>query len=391
MRQSGVVVKAFDGSRETVIGELELPIKIRPSDFHITFQVMDIHPSYSCLLGRPWIHKAGVVTSSLHQKQKFVKNKKLVVIGGEKALLVSHLSSFSYIDAEGEVGTLFQALSIAEPSRKGLSSFVSYNDTKLAIDHGVTIGLGQMIKLEDNKSRAGIGYSSGVSNERGLFQSGGFIHTVEDQEVAAIVEDDEEEDLGNFVIPGGICNNWVVVDVPTVIHKSTLFKPIEHNDPTPSPNFEFPVFEAEEDDVEEIPNEITRLLEHEEKIIQPHLENLETVNLGSEDCIREVKIRALLEESVKKGLIEFLREYVDVFAWSYEDMPGLDTDIVQHFLPLKPECVLVKKKLRRTHPDMAVKIKEEVQKQIDAGFLVTSTYPQWVANIVSVPKKDGKV
>ena len=38
-----------------------------------------------------------------------------------------------------------------------------------------------------------------------------------------------------------------------------------------------------------------------------------------------------------------------------------------------------------------MKIKEEVQKQIDAGFLVTSTYPQWVANIVPVPKKDGKV
>ena len=44
-----------------------------------------------------------------------------------------------------------------------------------------------------------------------------------------------------------------------------ISKPIEHNDPTPSPNFEFPVFEAEEDDVEEIPDEITRLLEHEEK------------------------------------------------------------------------------------------------------------------------------
>ena len=41
----------------------------------------------------------------------------------------------------------------------------------------------------------------------------------------------------------------------------------------------------------------------------------------------------------------------------------------------------MKQKLRRTHPDMAVKIKEEVQKQ----------YPQWVANIVPVPKKDGKV
>ncbi|KAI5444202.1 hypothetical protein KIW84_012721 [Lathyrus oleraceus] len=391
MRQSGVVVKAFDGSRKTVIGEVDLPIKIGPSDFQITFQVMDIHPSYSCLLGRPWIHEAGAVTSTLHQKLKFVKNKKLVVVGGEKALLVSHLSSFSYIDDEDEVGTPFQALSIAEPIEKKSPSFASSRDAKLAIEYGAVAGLGKMIELEDNRSRAGIDYSSGVFNEQGLFKSEGFIHADQTEETAAILEEDAE-DPSNFVIPGGVCHNWVAVDVPTVIHKSTLIlKPIEHNDPTPSPNFEFPVFEAEEDDVEGIPDEISRLLEHEEKIIQPHLENLETINLGSEDCVRMVKIGALLEESVKKGLISLLREYSDIFAWSYEDMPGLDTDIVQHFLPLKPECVPVKQKLRRTHPDMAVKIKEEVQKQIDAGFLVTSTYPLWVANIVPVPKKDEKV
>ncbi|KAI5414903.1 hypothetical protein KIW84_040386 [Lathyrus oleraceus] len=363
MRQSGVVVKAFDGSRKTVIGEVDLPIKIGPS----------------------------AVTSTLHQKLKFVKNKKLVVVGGERALLVSHLSSFSYIDTEVEVGTPFQALSIAEPIEKRTPSFASYKDAKLAIERGATTGLGKMIELEDNESQAGIGFSSGTFNKQGLFKSGGFIHTGLDEEVAAVLEEDTK-DSGNFIIPGGVCNNWVAVDIPTVVHKSTLIsKPIEHNDPTQSPNFEFPVFEAEEDDVEEIPDEMTRLLEHEEKIIQPHLENLETINLGSEDCAREVKIGALLEESIKKGLIKLLREYVDVFAWSYEDMLGLDTDIVQHFLPLKPECVPVKQKLRRTHPDMAVKIKEEVQKQIDAGFLVTSTYPQWVANIVPVPKKDGKV
>ncbi|KAI5402069.1 hypothetical protein KIW84_066514 [Lathyrus oleraceus] len=342
MRQSGVIVKAFDGSRKTVIGEVDLPIKIGPSDFQITFQVMDIHPSYSCLLGRPWIHEAGAVTSTLHQKLKFVKNKKLVVVGGEKALLVSHLSSFSYIDDEDEVGTPFQALSIAEPIEKKSLSFASYRDAKLAIECGAVGGLGKMIELEDNKSRAGIGFSFGVFNEKGLFKSGGFIHADRVEEAAAILEEDAE-DTGNFVIPGGICHNWVVVDVPTVIHKSALIlKPIEDNDPTPSPNFEFPVFEAEEDDGEEIPDEITRLLEHEEKIIQPHLENLETVNLGSEDCVRMVKIGALLEESVKKGLISLLREYSDIFSWSYEDMSGLDTDIVQHFLPLKPECMPVK-------------------------------------------------
>jgi len=78
-----------------------------------------------------------------------------------------------------------------------------------------------MIELEDNKSWAGIGFSSGVFNEKGLFKSGGFIHVGQAEEAAAIVEDDVKEDSGNFVTPGGVCNNWVVVDVPTVIHKST--------------------------------------------------------------------------------------------------------------------------------------------------------------------------
>ena len=160
------------------------------------------------------------MTSTLHQKLKFVKNKKLVVVGGERALLVSHLSSFSYIDAEVEVGTPFQALSIAEPIEKRTPSFASYKDAKLAIECGATAGLGKVIELEDNKSRDGIGFSSGVFNEKGLFKSGGFIHTGLDEEVAATLEEDTK-DSGNFIIPGGVCNNWVAVDIPTVVHKST--------------------------------------------------------------------------------------------------------------------------------------------------------------------------
>ena len=40
---------------------------------------------------------------------------------------------------------------------------------------------------------------------------------------------------------------------------------------------------------------------------------------------------------------------------------------------------------------MLLKIKEKVRKQLDAGFLEVSKYLEWVANIVPVPKKDGKV
>ncbi|WRX23660.1 Reverse transcriptase domain - like 10 [Theobroma cacao] len=41
--------------------------------------------------------------------------------------------------------------------------------------------------------------------------------------------------------------------------------------------------------------------------------------------------------------------------------------------------------------EMLLKIKEEVKKQFDAGFLEVAKYPEWVANIVLVPKRNGKV
>ena len=94
-----------------------------------------------------------------------------------------------------------------------------------------------------------------------------------------------------------------------------------------------------------------------------------------QDDMKEVKIGSRLCSEVKKGLIDLLREYSDVFAWSYQEMPGLDSDIMEHRLPLKPECPPVKQKLRRTHHEMEVNIKEEVQKQINVDFLVTAEYP----------------
>ena len=69
------------------------------------------------------------------------------------------------------------------------------------------------------------------------------------------------------------------------------------------------------------------------------------INLGSEEDPKEVKIGALLHLDVKSRLIEMLKEYVYIFAWSYQDILGLDTDIVEHHLPLKPECLPIKQKL----------------------------------------------
>ena len=94
-----------------------------------------------------------------------------------------------------------------------------------------------------------------------------------------------------------------------------------------------------------VPEELERLLRQEEKVIQPYQEETEVINLGTEEVKREVKIGSSLQIEEKKGLIEMLREYVDIFVRLYEDMPSLDTNIMMHRLPLKPECPPVKQKL----------------------------------------------
>jgi ribonuclease HI len=142
----------------------------------------------------------------------------------------------------------------------------------------------------------------------------------------------------------------------------------------------------------ELPSDILEALARQDEGSKPNIEELEIVNLADKgEEPREVKIGTRCAAEQKEALIALLREFHEIFAWSYQDMPGLDTDIVVHKIPLKPECRPVKQALRRMKPEVILKIKEEVEKQLKAGFLSTVTYSDWVANIVPVPKKDGKV
>nr|KYP32853.1 hypothetical protein KK1_046359 [Cajanus cajan] len=114
MQPNNMIVRAFDGSRREVTGEVILPIQVGPTVFNIEFQVTDIAPAYSCLLGRPWIHQARVVPSTLHQKVKFVVDNKLVVIQAEEDMIIIKSLTVPYVDAGKEaLETAFQALKIA--------------------------------------------------------------------------------------------------------------------------------------------------------------------------------------------------------------------------------------------------------------------------------------
>jgi len=121
------------------------------------------------------------------------------------------------------------------------------------------------------------------------------------------------------------------------------------------------------------------------------LEETGAVNLWDSKTVKETHISLHLSPSEKEEYIRFLKEYEDIFAWSYDDMTSLSISIVAHKLPTNPMCPPVKQKLKKFKRDMSLKIKEKVTKQIKAKVLRVVEYPSWLANILPVLKKDVKV
>jgi len=91
-----------------------------------------------------------------------------------------------------------------------------------------------------------------------------------------------------------------------------------------------------------LPPELERIVTHEDQEMGPHQEETELVDLGTGSGKREVKIGTGMTAPIREELTALLRDYQDIFAWSYQDMPGLSSDIIQHRLPLNPECSPVK-------------------------------------------------
>ena len=152
-------------------------------------------------------------------------------------------------------------------------------------------------------------------------------------------------------------------------------------------DFSYGIEEECDDDTSDVRRDWSRYEEHKPLTTEETI----TVNLGDSENLKEVKIGGRLSSSEVSRFIDLLREYQDVFAWSYADMPGLDPNIVEHSLPTDPNVPSKKQKLRRTKPELSKKIEEEVMKLLKVGFIEVIAYPEWVANIVPVMKKDGRV
>ena len=67
------------------------------------------------------------------------------------------------------------------------------------------------------------------------------------------------------------------------------------------------------------------------------MEALEVVELAEGQVTKTTKIGMTLSPEMRTRLIQFLKENLDVFTWSHEDMPGIAPEVIQYKLNVSPE------------------------------------------------------
>ena len=108
------------------------------------------------------------------------------------------------------------------------------------------------------------------------------------------------------------------------------------------------------------------------------------------DPERFFQVRVQLPPQEKQELIEFLPKNVDVFARNAYEASGVDPDFICHHLDVNPSITHRKQLPRHSSKDHYEAVKDEVTKLKQVGAIKEVFYPQWLANIVVVKKKNGK-
>jgi hypothetical protein len=134
-----------------------------------------------------------------------------------------------------------------------------------------------------------------------------------------------------------------------------------------------------------------------------------THNVFAEGNLSNISPTIPIDISIKPGIVEnvhigasysfdeivtytsLFKEFRDIFAWSYEEMSGIDPEIVIHEIKTYPDAKPVRQRLRPVHPRKEAAIKLEVEKLLKDGFIYPVALTYLVSNLVLIDKKQGTI
>ena len=115
---------------------------------------------------------------------------------------------------------------------------------------------------------------------------------------------------------------------------------------------------------------------------------LESICLDGLD--KSTYVSSLLSSVEKEQIQQVLLHNMDVFVRTHSDMASINPVHASHKLNVIPSARLVRQKVRHFHPDRHQVIQAQVDNLLKARFIREIKYPEWLANVVVVPKKGRK-
>ena len=122
----------------------------------------------------------------------------------------------------------------------------------------------------------------------------------------------------------------------------------------------------------------------EQLVVDP----LELMSLAEPDKCTYVS--SLLSCVEKEQIWHVLLCNMDLFTWTHSDMVDIIPIHASHKLNVIPSARMIRQKVRSFHPDLHQVIQTEVDNLLEAEFIREIKYPEWLANVVVVPKKGEK-
>jgi hypothetical protein len=125
--------------------------------------------------------------------------------------------------------------------------------------------------------------------------------------------------------------------------------------------------------------------------VGPNDVEVEDCNIGTEQEPKIIKISKNLTIENKERYIKLMKEFFDVFAWSYDDLKVYDTNVIQHTIPVQRNVKPFKQKLKGMNPLLLPLIEREIIKLFEANIIVSLRFSKWLANLVPVRKNSGEI
>ena len=77
---------SFEGKMVVPKGQIRLPVQTGSDVVEVDFIVVDAFSPYTAIMGRPWLHTLGAVSSTLHQNVKYPSGDQVLEILGSQSM-----------------------------------------------------------------------------------------------------------------------------------------------------------------------------------------------------------------------------------------------------------------------------------------------------------------